>query len=41
MILTLADCDVSIMASRAVTAVYAQMIEADTGKGFKVVSAVT
>lgn len=41
MILTLADCDVPIMTSCAVAAVYALMIEADAGKGFKVVSAVT
>jgi len=41
MILSLADCDVSIMARGTVAAIYAQMIEANPGKGIKEVGAVT
>ncbi len=41
MILSLADRDVSIMASGAVAAVYTDMIEADAGKGIEQVRAVT
>jgi len=41
MILSFTDCDVSIMASGAVATIYAQMIEANPGKGIKEVGAVT
>lgn len=41
MILSLADGDSSIMARGAVATVYAQMIEANAGKGIEEVRAVT
>ena len=41
MILGLTNRDISIMASGAVAAVYAQMIEGDTRKGLKEIRAVT
>jgi hypothetical protein len=40
-ILSLADCNVSIMARGAVAAIYAQMIEANASKGIKEICAMT
>ena len=41
MILCLADCDASVVASGAIAAVYADVIEGDTGKAVKDVRTVT
>ena len=40
MIQCLADCDASVVASGAVAAIYADVIEGDAGKGFKEVRTV-